>query len=334
MNVVETVEAYCRQHSLFQPGETILIACSGGPDSLALLDILARLRPAYDLRLAVCYVHHGIREAADEEVPFVRQEAEKRACPFICRRTDVPALAAQERASLEAVGRRERYRLLREEKDRLGAAAIAVAHHQDDQAETVLLHLLRGSGLAGLGAMRPQAGDVVRPLLGITRGEIDAYVKERNLTPRHDETNDSVQFTRNRIRLELLPALRQYNPSVVGDLNRLAQIAQAEDDCMAQWASRLYEAHVRPCPGGAGVEKKWFLSQPAALQRRLVRLLCRNATGTERDIPFHYVETIRELACKGAGKQFQTGRVTAYTTKSDLCVVVSQGIKGRRRTKS
>lgn len=334
MNVVAAVEAYCRQHSLFQPGETILIACSGGPDSLVLLDILARLRTDYDLRLAVCYVHHGIREAADEEVRFVRQEAEKRACPFICRRTDVPALAAQERASLEAVGRRERYRLLREEKDRLGAAAIAVAHHQDDQAETVLLHLLRGSGLAGLGAMRPQAGDVVRPLLGITRGEIDAYVKERNLTPRHDETNDSVQFTRNRIRLELLPALRQYNPSVVGDLNRLAQIAQAEDDCMAQWASRLYEAHVRPCPGGAGVEKKWFLSQPAALQRRLVRLLCRNATGTERDIPFHYVETIRELACKGAGKQFQTGRVTAYTTKSDLCVVVSQGIKGRRRTKS
>ena len=331
MKVVETVEAYCRQFSLLRPGETILIACSGGPDSLALLDILSILRPAYNLRLAVCYVHHGIREAADEEVRFVRKEAEMRDCAFICRRADVPSLAAQEHASVEAVGRRERYRLLREEKDRLNAAVIAVAHHQDDQAETVLLHILRGSGLTGLGAMRPQNDDVIRPLLGITRRDIDAYVKERNLTPCHDETNDSVQFMRNRIRLELLPMLRQYNPSVVGDLNRLAQIAQAEDDCMAQWAERLYVSHVRPCDGGAGVEKKWLLVQPLAVQRRLVRLLCRNVTGTERDIPFHYVETIRELACKGSGKQFQTGSVAAYTTKADLRVVLSQGIKGRCR---
>lgn len=331
MSVVEKADELCRRFSLLHQGERVLVACSGGPDSLTLLDVLSQLRPVYGLELAVCYVHHGIRAAADEEAVFVRQEAEKRDCPFVCRYADVPALAAQRRVSLEAAGRTERYRLLREEKKRLQAEVIAVAHHQDDQAETVLLHMLRGSGLAGLGAMRLKSGDIIRPLLSVTRREIEAYAADRVLMPRHDETNDSVQFMRNRIRLELLPLLRQYNPSVVADLNRLAQIAQAEDDCMAGWVSKVYDSHAVRCGSGVSMEKKLFLAQPVAVQRRLVRRLCSAVTGTERDIPFHYVEIIRELAGKGAGKQFQTGSITAYTTKTGLCIVPSKGVKGRQK---
>lgn len=331
MSIVEKADELCRQFALMQPGDTILIACSGGPDSLALLDVLSQLRSSYGICLAVCYVHHGIRAAADEEALFVRHEAEKRQCPFVCRYVDVPALAAQRRLSLEAVGRTERYRLLREEKRRFQASAIAVAHHLDDQAETVLMHMLRGSGLAGLGSMRPKAGDIIRPLLNVTRADIEAYIADRHLEPRHDETNDSVQFTRNRIRWELLPALRQYNPSIVSDLNRLSQIAQAEDDCMAHWTEQVYCSQAKRCGKGVCIEKNFFLTQPLAIQRRLVRRLCSDVTGTERDIPFHYVEAIRDLAGKEAGKQFQTGSITAYTTKQALCVVPSQGIKGWRQ---
>ena len=146
MNLVERVDAYGRQHDLWQPGRALVVACSGGPDSLALLDILNRLAPLYRISLTACYVHHGIRRAADDEVALVRQEALRRHCGFAWQYVDVPALARKEKASEEAVGRRERYRILRETARACGADRIAVAHHADDQAETVLLHLLRGSG--------------------------------------------------------------------------------------------------------------------------------------------------------------------------------------------
>ena len=242
MDILKKVAAFCRDEALFADGDKIVVACSGGPDSLALLDILARLAPAHHLQLLVCYVHHGIRRAADEEVERVRQEAARRHCAFVCCRSNVPAVAAREHRSLEAVGRDERYRLLRQEAKKWQARAIAVAHHRNDQAETVLLHVLRGSGLSGLKGMQPKRGDIIRPLLDLTRQEIDEYIEKQQLRPCHDETNDSDVFFRNRIRLHLLPYLKQYNPAIVADLNRLAQLAQADDDVLQQETARIYAA--------------------------------------------------------------------------------------------
>ncbi len=323
------VGAFCRKFSLLHRGDAVVAACSGGPDSLALLDILAKLRREYELRIVVCYVHHGIRRAADGEAAFVETEACKRDCVFVCRHADVPALSRKKRLSLETAGREERYRLLREEKERCGAVSIAVAHHSDDQAETVLLHLLRGSGLAGLRGMKPRSGDVIRPLLGVSRRDIEDYIAANGLTPCHDESNDSPEFTRNRIRLELLPYLKTYNPAIAGELNRLARIAGDEDEYMSRIAADVYAEKAFPCQNaGMAVGKKEFLALPAALQRRIVRRLCRDATGSERDVPFLYVEAVRELAGKGRGKEFQCGTFTAYTTKEALCVVP---FCGRRR---
>lgn len=327
--VIGQVRAYCRQHSLIHPGDTVIAACSGGPDSLVLLDVLAALRPEYGLGIVVCYVHHGIRRGADQEAVFVRTEAEKRKCLYTCRYADVPALAQKAHLSLEAAGRTERYRLLREEKERYHAASIAVAHQRDDQAETVLLHLLRGSGLAGLGGMKPCSGDIIRPLLCISRRHVEQYIADHGLTPCCDESNESPEFTRNRIRLQLLPYLKTYNPAIADELNRLAQIAGDEDEYISRCAAAVYEQHVvSGGTGGACISRDVFRGQAPALQRRLVRMMCREATGSERDISFHHVETIRELAAKGRGKQFQTGTFTAYTTKDALCIVP---FAGRRR---
>ena len=320
MDILKKVAAFCRDEALFADGDKIVVACSGGPDSLALLDILARLAPAHHLQLLVCYVHHGIRRAADEEVERVRQEAARRHCAFVCCRSNVPAVAAREHRSLEAVGRDERYRLLRQEAKKWQARAIAVAHHRNDQAETVLLHVLRGSGLSGLKGMQPKRGDIIRPLLDLTRQEIDEYIEKQQLRPCHDETNDSDVFFRNRIRLHLLPYLKQYNPAIVADLNRLAQLAQADDDVLQQETARIYAALAVCQQETVCVDKKKFLVQPLAVQRRIIRLLCQDVTGSMKNISFQHLETVRKLAFKGAGKQFQTGTWLAYTTRTALCM--------------
>lgn len=320
MEILKKVATFCQREALFADGDSLVIACSGGPDSLVLLDILAQLAPIYHLRLLVCYVHHGIRKAADEEVERVRQEAARRHCAFVCCYSNVPAIAAQEHRSLETVGREERYRLLRQEAEKWQARAIAVAHHRNDQAETVLLHVLRGSGLSGLKGMKPKHDDIIRPLLDLTRQEIDEYIERQQLQPCHDETNDTDLFARNRIRLHLLPYLKQYNPAIVADLNRLAALAQADDDFLQQEAVRVYMALVVRQQKTVCIDKKKLLVQPLAIQRRIIRLLCQDVTGNMQNISFHYVETVRNLACKGAGKRFQTGTWLAYTTQTSLCM--------------
>lgn len=329
MNLVDRVDAYGRQHGLWQPGRALVVACSGGPDSLALLDILSRLAPLYRLTLTACYVHHGIRRAADEEVGLVRREAVRRHCGFAWQYVDVPALARREKASEEAVGRRERYRILRETARACGAERIAVAHHADDQAETVLLHLLRGSGLDGLCGMAPRRGDIIRPLLMVTKAELAAYASARDLPVCHDETNDSRRYSRNRIRLDLLPQLQAYNPAITADLNRLADIVRADEAFLDDAAEALYGQLVLP-EAVPALDKKRLLAQPLAMQRRLIRRLWQEATGSRQDLPFHYVETIRDLAAKGAGKQFQCGRACAYTTRTALCLGPAVPRRGRQ----
>lgn len=329
-NLVGCVADYAAAHHLWREGSGIVVACSGGPDSLALLDILSRLAPLSRLKLTACYVHHGIRKAADEEVRLVRREALKRRCGFACQYADVPALARREKASEEAVGRRERYRILRETARACGADCIATAHHADDQAETVLLHLLRGSGLDGLCGMAPRRGKIIRPLLGMTKAELAAYAAARHLPVCHDETNNETRYRRNRIRLELLPLLRTYNPAITADLNRLAEIVSADEAFLDEAAAAAYQACRMPDLSVPALAKKKLLAQPLALQRRLIRRLWQEATGAQRDLPFHYVEIIRDLAAKGAGKQFQCGRARAYTTRTALCLGPAVPCRERR----
>ena len=181
---------------------------------MVLLDVLSRLAPLYRLRLVACYVHHGIRPAADAEVDFVRQEALRRRCGFTWQYVDVPTLARREKN----VGRscRTAGTLPNFTHDEAGLWG-----HDDCRrpsrrrsAETVLLHLLRGSGLQGLCGMEPRRGDIIRPLLGFTKAELAAYAKAQGIPSCHDETNDSTRYHRNRIRLELLPSLMRYNPAI------------------------------------------------------------------------------------------------------------------------
>jgi tRNA(Ile)-lysidine synthase len=224
--VIGTIE----EHRLFRVGDTVIVAVSGGPDSVALLDILASLR---ELRLAIIVAHmnhnlRGIESDADEE--FVRDLAGEYGFIFEVAAVDVREVSKRRRLSLEEAGRVTRYAWLDTVAAKYGTSLVALGHHADDQAETFLLRLLRGSGTTGLGGMKPLSAEkYVRPLLRLTRSEIISYLEKKGLRYRNDSSNDDINFLRNRIRHECIPYLRSYNPALTERINMTAEVLAADE---------------------------------------------------------------------------------------------------------
>src|SRR5262245_55247811 len=197
------------------PGRTLVCALSGGPDSVALASALAGLSRAHGFAVVAAHLDHGLREGSAADAAFCARLCESLAVPLRSGSADVKARARRERGGLEQSARRERYAFLRAVQAAVGADAIAVAHTSDDQAETVLLRLLRGSGRTGLSAMRPRSADVLRPMLSVSRRQVMAHLRARALSWREDPTNADTRILRNRVRHELIPYLEsRFNPSV------------------------------------------------------------------------------------------------------------------------
>jgi len=238
--LLSRLAAHDRAHGLTRPGDRVLAAVSGGPDSVCLAHHLWRLSKKGRLSMAIIHMHHGLRdEDADRDASSVERLARALDVPFILEHLPVQKTAARERRSLEDAGRKLRYRTLGRTARRLGFGKAATGHQLDDQAETFILHLLRGTtakGLAGIPSLRtlprgPRQGrvEVIRPLLALTRGEILAYCRAYGLRARQDRSNRSLRFTRNWVRLKAIPLLEQRNPrirehlaAIASDLRRLS----------------------------------------------------------------------------------------------------------------
>lgn len=289
------VEKFSRAHALLKKGMGIVVACSGGPDSLVLADVLARWQPKYRLRLVIAHFEHGIRGAASrEDAAFVRSWCEEKHLPFAMEAADVPRLAREAGTSVETMGRELRYAFLERVRLERGMDVIATAHHADDQAETVLMHILRGTGLQGLAGIRPRRGCIIRPLLGVTKADILAYAEQAGLNPREDVTNAMADCLRNRVRLELLPHLRQsYNPAITRALCQLADIAADEQELALGHVPAMY----------LPLDCQAFRRLGTPSQRIVVRRLWQEATGSTTDLPWEAVERVRSLAVAGAGSQ-------------------------------
>jgi len=233
MNVSATVLRTVRRHSLFARGGRVLVALSGGADSVALVYLLRELQADGELRIVgVAHFNHQLRGAeADGDEAFCRALADGLDLPFDAGRADVRALARDQKRSIEDAARVARYAFLETAADRLGADAIAVAHSRDDQAETFLLRLIRGAGPRGLAGILPRSGRVVRPLIDIARVDLRRYAAERGLAFREDSTNADVSIPRNRVRHELIPYLeRECSPGIVDVLAREAAIARDDEN--------------------------------------------------------------------------------------------------------
>lgn len=260
---------FCREKDMLPPaGGVMLCAVSGGRDSMALLSFLEQLAAEKGFILHAAHYNHMLRPTADRDEDFVRLWCADRHIPLACGTCDVRAWAREQGASLEDAARTLRYRFLEETADRVGAQRIATAHHVQDNAETVLLHLLRGTGLRGLGGIAPVRGRVVRPFLETDRRDIDAYVEENNIPYVEDESNADIAFARNRLRIEVMPLLEKLAPGSTARIAGTAAILREEENHLAQESAGLLPPAEED---KISLPVNTLMSRDLAIRRRLVR---------------------------------------------------------------
>ncbi|OGQ81162.1 MAG: tRNA lysidine(34) synthetase TilS, partial [Deltaproteobacteria bacterium RIFCSPLOWO2_12_FULL_60_19] len=291
---------------MFSRGDGVLVAVSGGPDSVALLNVLCELREEFGLRLEVAHVQHGIRgEEAREDARFVARMARQLGLAFHLKELNIPKLKAERgKGNLEAMAREARYGFFAEVAKQQGIQKIALGHTRDDQVETLLMWLLRGSGRKGLGGMAPVLKDeggrmkaeVVRPLIETSREEIKAYLAAEALAYRTDRTNADTALLRNWIRLELLPQLRgKFGSDLHERLAHLADLMRDEEELLRGLAEGLLLEIVRQ----GELLREALVEQPKAMQRRLVRLWLEEKLGSLKGVEFEHVEEILRLISDG-----------------------------------
>lgn len=285
-----------REHRLFAPGDTIIVALSGGADSTALLDLLSRL-PGYSPRLVAAHLNHCLRGSeSDGDEEFVRSLAARYGIPLECRRMDVKEFSRKERLSLEDAGRRARIAFLEELRHSWRATAVALAHHADDQAETVLMRLLRGSGPGGLaGIPYRNSRGFIRPLLEVDRAQLVVYLTERDLTWREDSSNRDTTFLRNRVRHELLPLLEQYNPAIRGRLAATAAVLSDEHLLLDQLTTEIVDRICTTDGDGFACPLTPLTEQPPALRRRFFRVLLERLAGNLDHFSIRHVTAMERL---------------------------------------
>ena len=296
---VQRTHRFIAQHQMIQPKETVLVGVSGGVDSLALLYALHTLRPQLDCQLHVAHLDHGFRKDSAADAAYVAKQADCLGVPISRDRIDVPQLMQDKKLSAEAAARRARYHFYECVSDRIGATKIALGHHRGDQAETVLMNLLRGAGVSGLKGILPvRAGKFIRPLLAFSREEIEAFVAQLGLQPRRDATNYQLNSLRNRIRLELIPVLeRSYNSNLQNTLNQTSELLRAESDYLEALAYDAFQAcRVEFCtPDIVVLDRCLFQEYHLALRRRILRLAVAEVFGEVRDLYFNHFESMLNL---------------------------------------
>ena len=286
-----------RRYGMLQRGH-VLVGLSGGADSVSLLHLLCTLRDEFGFRLEAAHVHHGLRgEEADRDEQFVRTLCREWDVPLHVKHADIASEAAKTGESLEACGRRVRYCFF----DSLAKGEIATAHTLDDNAETVLLHLMRGSGLRGLCGIAPVRGNLIRPLLDCSRGDIEAYCAENGLSFVTDSSNESDLFARNRVRHTVLPAMRTINPAVSEALVRCAAALSKDADYLALQAQTLLQNAKRSFGYDAGTLRA---AHPALTARAVEAVL---ADAMQAKPQAHHIEDCVRLLYSGGAVQTERG---------------------------
>lgn len=286
-----------RINGLIEPADRIVVGVSGGVDSVVLLDLLDRLSDEYALTLIVAHVNHGLRgKESDRDEKFVKELARKKGLPFKLSRQ------MGNSTNIQSLARDFRHKFFFDTAKKAGANKIALAHHADDQAETIILHLLRGSGLEGLLGMLEsteigKGTKLIRPLLRFSRAEIEQYARGQGLKFVEDSTNIGKKYTRNIVRHEVLPKLTELNPQAITSICETANLLRDENEVLEKFAEEAFkEAVIKEEKGRITLSRTKFISEHRGLRRRILRLVYKSLIGSTKDLLTDHVERMDQIA--------------------------------------
>jgi len=290
--IEKKVFSYIEEHQMFQAGDKVVAGISGGADSVCLLFLLSEWAKKTPLSIVVVHVNHGIRKEAGEDAAYVERLCRQLELPFFLEKVDVRKLSREQNCSEEEAGRNARYSIFERICKEVGAHKIAVAHNCNDRGETMLFHLFRGSGIKGLGSIRPVRDHIVRPILCLERAEVEAYLKERQLPYCQDATNEKDDYTRNKIRHHILSYVEEeIAPGCVVRMAHTADLLVETEDYLEEQTANA----MRRCVEENVIHAEAFLAEHPAIQKRILYEVLASFAGSKRDISAIHIEGILSL---------------------------------------
>ncbi|EES49495.1 tRNA lysidine(34) synthetase TilS [Clostridium botulinum] len=300
------VLSYIIDNNLIKSGDKILVALSGGPDSLCLLNILKELREELDIEIGAAHLNHLLRgEDAFKDEEFVISTCKEMNIPYYVKRVDINKYSKEHKLSSELAGRNVRYGFFDEILKKDGFNKIATAHNANDQAETIIFRLMRGTGLEGLGGIKVCREDkIIRPILCLTRKEVEKYIKEKNLNPRIDKTNFEKIYNRNKIRLDIIPYIQNnFNEDIVKTLNRMSLLIQKDNAFIERLCIKAYNEYCKKNTDSKFyILKKELFKEDQAIVTRIIRTALIEYSKSHYDFEMKHIYDILELSKKETGK--------------------------------
>ncbi len=302
--MIEKVKRYAEKWHMLEKEDRIIVGVSGGADSVCLLFVLSELKKEVPFELFVVHVNHELRgEAAKDDEEFVRRMCKEWEVPFFVYSENVELIAKKRKQSTEEAGRELRRACFQNTMEKVNANKIALAHHKNDNAETVLMNLTRGTGLKGLGGIRPVQGEFIRPLLCVSRKEIELYLQEKELQYCHDITNESDDYTRNRVRNHVIPYLEcEINSAAVHHIGETSEQLQQLQDFLEQTTQNAFNKAVAQEENSYVIKGKEFAQLHLALKPLLIKMVLQQLAKSEKDIEQTHLKAIQELFAKQVGK--------------------------------
>ena len=313
--ILETITKY----NLIESGDKIVLGVSGGPDSISMLNILYELKEQLKISICVCHINHGLRKNAVLDEEYVKQYCEKRKIQFFVLHADINKEAKENKMGLEEAGRKIRYEFFNKVLEETVSNKIAIAHNKNDNAETVIMNMLRGSGINGLRGIEPKNDIYIRPLIEIERELIEKYCEEEKLDPRHDESNDEIEYTRNKIRNIVIPYIKdEFNPNIINSMDKLSKIAREEKQYIDIETNKIYEKivieennlnkteynnHVLPT---IILDLKLFNKEEIVIRKNLILYSINKLFGDIKGIEKVHIEDIIKLCNNNIGNKYLT----------------------------
>ena len=310
----EKIKKTIKKYNLIETDDVVVLGVSGGPDSICMLNALINITNETTQKtnikpsLIVAHINHMIRDEAKDDEKYVKNYCEKKKIEFYSKSIDVKKLANTNKIGLEEAGRLARYEFFDKILNETKANKIAIAHNKNDKVETVLMNILRGSGIGGLKGIEPKRGNIIRPLIECERSEIEKYCEENKLNPRIDKTNFEEIYSRNKIRNTLIPYIqKEFNPNIIKTMNRLSDIVAEEDEYIENQTKKTYQdILLEQKPKQIILDLKKFNSQEIVIKSRLIRYTIKRLFGTTQNLEKIHIDDIIKLCNNCIGNKYLT----------------------------